>query len=118
MALDRYTLGRISGWEVVRQQIEDVLGTPLGTRVGRREYGSLLPYLVDAPWNAATQLDVYVSVATALGRWVSDFALDRVSIAGEVAAGQLMLSIEGRWLPGGEAITLDGLSIASAVAGG
>jgi phage baseplate assembly protein W len=35
----------------LRQSIADVLTTPIGSRVQRREYGSLLPELIDQPFN-------------------------------------------------------------------
>ena len=37
----------LEGLDHLRQSIADILSTPIGTRVGRREYGSLLAELVD-----------------------------------------------------------------------
>ena len=44
------TTGRtITGAAHLAQSIADVLTTPIGSRVMRREYGSLLPDLIDDP---------------------------------------------------------------------
>lgn len=47
--MNRETGGAISTVEHIGQSISDILTTRLGTRVMRREYGSLLPDLVDHP---------------------------------------------------------------------
>ncbi|MBB2777202.1 UNVERIFIED_ORG: phage baseplate assembly protein W, partial [Comamonas terrigena] len=43
--MDRTTGRRISGIDHVRQSVADILTTPLGSRLERRNYGSLLPSL-------------------------------------------------------------------------
>ena len=45
----------------IRQSIQDILTTPIGTRIMRREYGSLLPQLIDSPFNEITLLQLYAS---------------------------------------------------------
>ena len=35
----------------IRQSIQDILTTPIGSRIMRRNYGSLLPQLIDARCN-------------------------------------------------------------------
>ena len=54
--MNRETGSAISTLEHIGQSISDILTTRLGTRVMRREYGSLLPELVDQPFNDATRL--------------------------------------------------------------
>ena len=49
----------ISGLDHLRQSIADILTTPIGSRVMRRDYGSLLPGLIDQPQNNATTLRLY-----------------------------------------------------------
>jgi phage baseplate assembly protein W len=53
----------------IRQSIQKILSTPVGTRIMRREFGSLLPDLVDAPINERTRLLVMSATATAVIRW-------------------------------------------------
>ena len=49
----------IADLEHIRQSIADILATPIGTRVMRRSYGSLLPELIDQPMHGATRLRLY-----------------------------------------------------------
>ena len=56
----------ISGVQHLAQSVAIILGTPVGTRVMRRDFGSLLPQLLDQPDNAATRVRLYAAVAGAL----------------------------------------------------
>ncbi|WP_353653636.1 GPW/gp25 family protein [Porphyrobacter sp. YT40] len=89
------------------QSIGDILSTPLGSRVMRRDYGSLLFELVDKPINGAIRLLLQAATAIALRRWEPRLQLTRVTLAGEPAAGRLTIRIEGRRtdLPPSNALT-------------
>lgn len=76
------------------QSIADILGTPKGTRVMRRRYGSDLPALIDAPINGSTIVDLFMAVAEALGEWEPRLVLSRVQVQA-ASAGRVQLSIEG-----------------------
>ena len=43
--------------------------TPIGSRLLRREYGSLIPFLIDQPVNPATKLKMMAAIATAIIKW-------------------------------------------------
>lgn len=60
---------RLDGIEHIQQSVRDILTTPIGSRVMRRDYGSLLPELIDAPLNDATLLQAYAATIMALIRW-------------------------------------------------
>ena len=100
----------LSGIAHLSQSIRDILGTPIGTRVMRRDYGSRLFELIDRPLNADTVLDMIAAVAEALGKWEPRIAVDRVQIV-EVAAGRVTINLTGRHLPDGRPITLPGLTV-------
>lgn len=53
----------------LRQSVRDILLTPQGSRIARREYGSLLSVLIDQPQNPALRLQVMSAVYVALSRW-------------------------------------------------
>ncbi|MDR3299458.1 MAG: GPW/gp25 family protein [Candidatus Accumulibacter sp.] len=55
--------------EHIRQSIQKILTTPIGTRVMRRNFGSIVPDLIDAPINARTRLRVMAATATAVIKW-------------------------------------------------
>ena len=64
----------------LRQSIRDILTTPIGTRLERRTYGSLVPDLIDHPDNNASQVRLFSAVASALLRWEPRFRLTRVGV--------------------------------------
>lgn len=69
---------RLSGIEHIQQSVADILSTPVGSRVMRREYGSVLPSLIDQPLNGATLLRAYAAVITALNEWEPRIRVERV----------------------------------------
>lgn len=80
----------------IRQSVRDILTTPIGTRVMRRDYGSLLPLLVDQPLNGATRLLVYAAIVMALMRWerrislsTVDFSIDGPSLTADLTATRI-----------------------------
>ncbi|SFU80160.1 GPW/gp25 family protein [Halomonas korlensis] len=59
----------LEGLEHIQQSVRDILATPIGSRVMRRDYGSLLPELIDQPLNDATLLQAYAASVMAIIRW-------------------------------------------------
>lgn len=55
--------------EHIRQSIADILLTPIGSRIQRRDYGSLIPQLIDRPINHALLLQLSASAVMALNKW-------------------------------------------------
>lgn len=94
----------------LRQSIVDILTTPKGSRVMRREYGSDLFRLIDAPMNRATLMDIYAAVAVALKRWEPRFRLESCKVA-SAEPGIAVLDLTGEYLPDGKQITLDGIEV-------
>lgn len=85
----------LAGTDHLAQSVADILTTPIGTRVKRREYGSMLFDLIDQPMNPATRLLLCGATAMALARWEPRIALRRVTLSGAPADGQLTIGIEG-----------------------
>ncbi|OSM01660.1 GPW/gp25 family protein [Magnetofaba australis] len=94
----------------LRQSVRDILTTPLGTRVMRRDYGSRLFELVDAPLNQGTLLAIYAATAEALDRWEPRLRLTRTQ-ARSAGPGRISLDIEAVYLPDGAPIQLEGVEI-------
>lgn len=101
---------RLGGVQHLRQSIRDILTTPIGSRVMRREYGSRLFQLIDAPMNRSTMLDLYAATAEALDRWEPRFKLTKVE-AITAEPGRIELDLTGEYLPDGQTITLDGIVV-------
>lgn len=99
--------GRLmSETEHIAQSINDVLTTPLASRVMRRDYGSLLPDLIDWPTNDATRLQAYSAIVTALMRWEPRISLTRVQLWLGERPGQVILDLEGQRVDSNEAMNL------------
>lgn len=60
----------------------------------RREYGSRLPDLIDAPITGETMIDVFVATAEAIDRWEPRLKLRRVEIRA-AGAGTMQLRLTG-----------------------
>lgn len=100
----------LTGLQHLRQSISDILRTPIGSRVMRRDYGSRLFSLIDAPMNRTTLMELYASTADALERWEPRFRLESVqAVAAE--PGRIELDLTGEYLPDGQTITLDGIVV-------
>lgn len=94
MGMDVATGAVLSGDAYRRQTVADILLTPLGSRVMRRDYGSLLLELIDQPWNGATRQRLYAATAVALMRWARWLRLRRVVITPSVEPGVFELALE------------------------
>ena len=102
--MNRTTGRRITGIAHLTQSVADILSTPLGTRLERRTYGSLLPSLIDQPDNARTRLRCYAAIASALMKWEPRLRVTRVGITSGQQPGQATVDLEGEYL--GQAINL------------
>ena len=72
----------------------DILSTPVGTRAGRREYGSLLPELIDQPMTPANILRIYAASAVSISRNEDRIQLRRVSLAAGDRPGAATIVID------------------------
>lgn len=95
----------------IRQSVRDILTTPIGTRVMRREYGSILPDLIDQPLNGATLLRAYAATVMALIHWEPRIRVTRVQFAGG-AGGALTVELEAERTDGPRAGARADLTIA------
>lgn len=85
----------IDGVDHLAQSIGAILTTPVGSRVMRRDFGSLLPQLVDQPFNAATRIRLFAATASALMRWEPRLRLTRVAIEQGDSPGAVTVTLEG-----------------------
>lgn len=78
--MDRHTGRLLAPHEHLRQSVRDILLTPIGSRLMRRDYGSLLPFLVDAPATATTRLRLMSAIATALIKYEPRISIRQIHI--------------------------------------
>lgn len=114
--MDRHTGKAISDFEHLKQSVEDILTTMIGSRVMRRDYGSRIPEYVDYPLNADTVTLIYGAAIDALDIWEPRLLIDRVTVDKEVAnisAGNFVLILEGFYIPTGDPIRLDNIKVSN-----
>lgn len=60
---------KLEGLDHIRQSVADIITTPIGSRVMRRDYGSLVPELLDMPMSDALMMQAYAATVIAVTRW-------------------------------------------------
>lgn len=99
MGMHAITGRSLGGLDHIRQSIRDILTTRLGSRIERRDYGSLVPELIDQPGNAVNRLRLMAATVMAIRRWEPRVAITRVDVAIEFA-GRANVTMEGHRLDG------------------
>ncbi|HEA0194713.1 TPA: GPW/gp25 family protein [Escherichia coli] len=102
--MNRNTGLGISDTEHISQSMRDILLTPVGSRVMRREYGSLLSALIDMPQNPALRLQIMVACYSAIQKWEPRIRLTAISFeSGD--AGEMYVDITGMRTDSGASVS-------------
>jgi len=64
----------------IQQSGSNILRTPVGSRVMRRDYGSLLSELTDRPQNAALRLQIMSACYSAILKWEPRVSLTGITV--------------------------------------
>ena len=103
------TTGKIMlGWAHVVQSIGKILTTEIGSRVERRDFGSIIPRLIDQPENEENIVNFFLSAAEALEpRFVRGnqygeprFVVSNFGFSADIP-GDVVLEVTGDYLPNG-----------------
>ncbi len=81
--MNRSTGLPLGGLGHLQQSVDDILTTPIGSRVMRPDYGSALMDLLDKPAGEATRLEAAHATAEALSKWEPRISVIRTDIAFE-----------------------------------
>lgn len=84
----------LSGDAHLNQSIANLLTTPIGTRVLRRDYGSGLFDLVDSPLDGILVSNIRKETAVAINRWEPRLKIERVYVLA-AGNGYIEVGIEG-----------------------
>lgn len=84
---------RLADLDHIRQSIRDILTTPVGSRIMRRPYGSLLPELIDQPANPANRLRLMAATVMAIVRWEPRIAVNNVAVSLDMS-GQITIDLQ------------------------
>ena len=96
----------------IKQSIANILTTPLGSRIMRRDYGSRLFEKIDRPINGELIAEIYSDIVEALFIWEPRFELEQVTVQ-NVAQEKIIIDLEGNLLRNGQKIKLENIEIAS-----
>ena len=110
MGMNRNTGDALWGHAHIEQSITDILTTPIGSRVMRRDYGSRLFEFVDAPVNANLKVEIVAAVAEALDAWEPRVKLETVTVE-KAAAGRLVLDLDLILVTDGTTLNLKGIAV-------
>jgi uncharacterized protein len=108
--MNRGTGTALDGFSHLQQSVVDILTTPKGTRVMRREYGSDLPRLVDRPVNQSLLASIRAETVDALARWEPRLRCERVQL-NQVGQGYVVMDLTFTYLPDGREVTLQDLRV-------
>lgn len=78
--MDPNGAGTLNDTDQLWNSVNDILLTPLASRIMRRDYGSLVSDLIDSPQNATTRLQCMSAAVIALTRWEPRIALNKIDI--------------------------------------
>lgn len=108
MAVDQYSIGvgfdretgaLISGWDEVVQGIRVIFTTPIGERIHREWFGSLVPAMLGRNITPEMLLRFYVVVGAALDVWEPRFRVVKFKPTDLTREGALFIDIEGEYMP-------------------
>lgn len=95
LGMDRDNGQALTDMDHVRQSVRDILLTPQGSRLARRQYGSLLAELIDQPQNPALNLKLMSAVYMAITRFEPRLLLTSVSISNIHESG-IIIELTGK----------------------
>ena len=94
LGMNRNAGQTITDADHISQSIADILITPMGSRVMRRTYGSLLSELIDQPQNPALRLQIMAASYSAILRWEPRIKLTGITFAATFD-GKMVVDITG-----------------------
>lgn len=92
--MSRETGQSLTDSEHISQSVRDILITPVGSRVMRREYGSLLSALIDQPQNPAVNGQLMAACYMAILKWEPRVRLTSITFE-KSFNGQMFVDITG-----------------------
>jgi len=96
----------------IKQSITNILTTPIGSRIMRRDYGSRLFERIDQPINGDLIAEIYSDVVEALFTWEPRFEVEQVTVQ-SIEKGEITIDLEGSYVKDGQKIVLENISISS-----
>lgn len=90
----------------IAQCVGDILTTPIGTRVMKRDYGSRVFDLVDQPGHAPNVLRLIAAATDAVERWETRVRVERGAVT-TTFDGKVTMALNCRLVSTGAAVTIN-----------
>ncbi|MGP3592949.1 GPW/gp25 family protein [Vagococcus sp. WN89Y] len=103
--LDRSTGRQLTDTAHIRQSISDILRTPVGSRVMRRDYGSQLFELIDQPQTPALEMQIWSACYRAILQWEPRIVLSEITTERQFD-GKMVVNLTGALASTGEPLSL------------
>lgn len=108
--MDENTGKLIGGEEHLMQSIRRIIMTPIGTHPYQRDFGSLVPELVDKPMTEETALQINTAIIEALYKWEPRIQTVEVRLDTETSqVGELNFNLKVVYQ--GQEVTLEGITV-------
>lgn len=95
----------VTDLEHISQSIGDILRTPVGSRVMRRDYGSSLASMIDQPQTPALELQIKVACYMAVLKWEPRVTLSSVTTERSFD-GRMTVTLTGQHNDTGQPLSL------------
>lgn len=105
LGMNRNTGRAITDAEHISQSVGDILRTPVGSRVMRRDYGSLLSAMIDQPQSPALELQIRVACYMAILKWEPRITLTTITTERQFD-GKMIVNLTGQLKDTGESLSL------------
>lgn len=99
IGLNKQSGGVISEAEHIQQSVQDILTTPQGSRVMRRDYGSELFELIDQPQTPALNLRIMAATVSALARWEPRLRVTGIALETQNSSGRRIIVLSATRSP-------------------
>jgi phage baseplate assembly protein W len=93
--------------EHILQSVADILSTPVGSRVARRDYGSLIFELIDKPLNAGTSINISAASIEAIDKWEPRVKCIEAPARAVTTSGRVTVLLKLRRISTGEILTTE-----------
>ncbi|MDM1022070.1 GPW/gp25 family protein [Acinetobacter sp. VNK23] len=97
---------QLSEMDHIKQSIEDILTTPLGSRLMRRDYGSIVPDLIDQPISDVLVLKLYSAIYTAITKFENRISIEQIYIS-DIQKHGLSIDLEAVYFITNQSINLN-----------
>ncbi|MCF6764838.1 GPW/gp25 family protein [Thiotrichales bacterium 19S3-7] len=108
--ISKYGYKMLDDFEHVKQSIEDILTTPIGSRVMNRRYGSRIYKYIDKPLNQLTLAKILNAILEAISIWEKRIRINEIKLS-RSQLHHILLDIEFLYLINGKKANIRGIMI-------